>query len=53
MSASPFGLEGRQVVVTGAAGGIGAALLAAFRGAGARIHATNPSRVLGSQVPQS
>lgn len=37
MSASPFGLEGRQVVVTGAAGGIGAALLAAFRGAGARI----------------
>jgi len=37
VSASPFGLEGRQVVVTGAAGGIGAALLAAFRGAGARI----------------
>ncbi len=37
MSPSPFGIEGRRVVVTGACGGIGSALLAAFRGAGARI----------------
>jgi len=31
-----FGLAGRRVLITGAAGGIGAALLAAFRDAGAR-----------------
>ena len=37
MSASPFGLAGRRVLVTGAGGGIGAALLAAFRAEGARL----------------
>lgn len=37
MTPDVFGLAGRRVLVTGAAGGIGAALLAAFRDAGARL----------------
>ena len=37
MTAGAFGIAGRRVLVTGAAGGIGTALLAAFREAGARL----------------
>jgi NAD(P)-dependent dehydrogenase (short-subunit alcohol dehydrogenase family) len=34
---SPFRLDGQQVLITGAGGGIGRALVAAFRTAGARV----------------
>ena len=37
MTAGAFGIAGRRVLVTGAAGGIGTALLAAFREVGARL----------------
>ena len=37
MSPDIFGLAGRRVLITGAAGGIGAALLSTFRDAGARL----------------
>jgi NAD(P)-dependent dehydrogenase (short-subunit alcohol dehydrogenase family) len=44
--ASMWGLEGRHVIITGAGGGIGRALVAAFRGAGARISACDRDPVL-------
>jgi NAD(P)-dependent dehydrogenase (short-subunit alcohol dehydrogenase family) len=37
LGASKFSLEGRAAIVTGAAGGIGAAIAAAFREAGAKV----------------
>ncbi len=37
MSGSPFRLDGKSVLISGAGGGIGHALVAAFRAAGARI----------------
>jgi NAD(P)-dependent dehydrogenase (short-subunit alcohol dehydrogenase family) len=44
-------IEGTRVLVTGAAGGIGSAVVAAFRGAGATVLATDV--MLGDGVPPS
>ncbi|HWA20448.1 MAG TPA: SDR family oxidoreductase [Devosia sp.] len=42
---SPFRLDGKQVLVTGAGGGIGHALVAAFRTAGARVSGADRGNV--------
>jgi NAD(P)-dependent dehydrogenase (short-subunit alcohol dehydrogenase family) len=38
MAANPFSLEGQSVLISGAGGGIGQALVAAFNAAGARVY---------------
>ena len=50
-SNSPFGLQGKRVVITGAGGGIGQVLISTFHSAGATIIACDSNQELLDRLP--